>query len=88
MVTLGVSGLWHGAAWHFVVWGLFHGAMLVIHRFYLKNIKPWMHISRIWRPITVPLAISVTFFGVVISRVFFILPLSQSWILLKGLFGL
>ena len=28
-----LSGLWHGASWTFVLWGLFHGAMLVIERF-------------------------------------------------------
>ena len=27
-----LCGLWHGAAWTFVVWGLFHGAFLVIER--------------------------------------------------------
>ena len=28
VVTLGLSGLWHGAAWHFVLWGVYH-ALLV-----------------------------------------------------------
>ncbi|MCK6528309.1 MBOAT family protein [Myxococcota bacterium] len=27
-----ISGLWHGAAWHFVVWGLLHGLLLVVYR--------------------------------------------------------
>jgi alginate O-acetyltransferase complex protein AlgI len=31
MVTMFLAGLWHGAAWTFVVWGLVHGAMLGIH---------------------------------------------------------
>lgn len=25
-----LTGLWHGASWNFVVWGLFHGIMLII----------------------------------------------------------
>jgi D-alanyl-lipoteichoic acid acyltransferase DltB (MBOAT superfamily) len=29
MITFLVSGLWHGAAWHFVVWGALHGAFQV-----------------------------------------------------------
>src|SRR4029453_18628125 len=29
LVTLLVSGLWHGARWTFVVWGALHGAYLV-----------------------------------------------------------
>jgi len=31
-----LCGLWHGAAWTFVVWGLYHGMLLVIERI-LKN---------------------------------------------------
>ena len=27
-----VTGLWHGAAWTFVLWGVFHGTMLLIER--------------------------------------------------------
>lgn len=27
-----ITGLWHGASWNFVVWGLFHGAFLLIER--------------------------------------------------------
>lgn len=32
LATFGLSGLWHGAAWHFVLWGLYHGALLLIYR--------------------------------------------------------
>jgi alginate O-acetyltransferase complex protein AlgI len=28
MVTMVLGGLWHGAAWNFVLWGMFHGALL------------------------------------------------------------
>jgi len=31
-ITMFLAGLWHGAAWHFVVWGLLHGAFLVLER--------------------------------------------------------
>jgi len=27
-----LCGLWHGASWNFVIWGLFHGAFLVVER--------------------------------------------------------
>lgn len=30
-----LSGLWHGAAWNFVVWGMFHGLFLVLDRLFL-----------------------------------------------------
>lgn len=28
-----LTGIWHGAAWTFLVWGMFHGALMVIERF-------------------------------------------------------
>jgi alginate O-acetyltransferase complex protein AlgI len=31
-LTMLLGGLWHGASWHFVVWGAYHGALLVVYR--------------------------------------------------------
>jgi alginate O-acetyltransferase complex protein AlgI len=36
MLTMLIGGLWHGANWTFVVWGLLHGIALCIHKVYLK----------------------------------------------------
>jgi D-alanyl-lipoteichoic acid acyltransferase DltB (MBOAT superfamily) len=33
MTTMAIGGLWHGAAWNFVLWGLYHGLLLSMHRF-------------------------------------------------------
>ena len=30
MITMVLGGLWHGAAWSFVVWGTLHGAYLIL----------------------------------------------------------
>jgi len=32
LIVFFVTGLWHGAAWNFVVWGLWHGMFLIIER--------------------------------------------------------
>ena len=32
MVTFLLSGLWHGASWNYVLWGLYHGLLLVLTR--------------------------------------------------------
>jgi alginate O-acetyltransferase complex protein AlgI len=32
MITMILGGLWHGASWNFVVWGIVHGLLLVGHR--------------------------------------------------------
>lgn len=37
IITMGLGGLWHGASWNFVIWGLLHGLALSVERF-LKNI--------------------------------------------------
>lgn len=34
MVVFLVSGLWHGADWHFVVWGLLHGLVLCLEKLF------------------------------------------------------
>lgn len=32
MATMVLVGLWHGAAWTFILWGVYHGALLITHR--------------------------------------------------------
>jgi alginate O-acetyltransferase complex protein AlgI len=34
MIVMAVGGLWHGAAWGYVLWGVAHGSMLVIHKLF------------------------------------------------------
>ena len=36
MTTMILGGLWHGASWNFVIWGLVHGLLLVGHRYFSK----------------------------------------------------
>lgn len=37
-ITMVLGGLWHGAAWSYAVWGLFHGLVLAIERFFKNNV--------------------------------------------------
>ncbi|RYF30364.1 MAG: MBOAT family protein, partial [Cytophagaceae bacterium] len=32
MITMVLGGLWHGASWPFVLWGAYHGLILILHR--------------------------------------------------------
>lgn len=50
-LTFLLGGLWHGAAWTFVIWGAMHGAALVVHRVW----------SRTGRQMVRPLAWLLTF---------------------------
>lgn len=37
LIVFAVSGLWHGAGWNFVIWGMFSGVAMVIHRIFRKK---------------------------------------------------
>jgi alginate O-acetyltransferase complex protein AlgI len=42
MATFILGGIWHGAAWTFVFWGVLHGLALVIHKLWSQlGIKLW-----------------------------------------------
>jgi len=32
MLTMLLGGLWHGAAWTFIIWGAYHGLLLMLHQ--------------------------------------------------------
>jgi len=40
LLTMLLGGLWHGAAWTFVIWGAIHGLALAVHKLYLGDRKP------------------------------------------------
>ncbi len=31
-ITMFLGGLWHGAAWTFILWGIYHGVLLIVYR--------------------------------------------------------
>ena len=33
-----LTGLWHGAAWNFIFWGVYYGALLLLEKFVLKDV--------------------------------------------------
>lgn len=43
-----LGGLWHGASWNFVIWGMLHGAYLAIHRFILDKF-PYLKENRFFK---------------------------------------
>lgn len=57
-----LCGLWQGAGLTFIVWGLYHGSLLIVERY--------VHVGRGWRPAG-PIAIALTFLLVTIGWVFF-----------------
>ena len=68
VIVMFLGGLWHGAAWTFVVWGLLHGSYLVIERVcrVCFEDKPWAS-----APSVRVLAWFATYVAVCIAWVFF-----------------
>ena len=52
MITMTLGGLWHGAALNFIAWGVFHGAILVLHRWFQRPIAAF------WKTLPLPSGIS------------------------------
>ena len=46
LVVWALTGLWHGASWNFVLWGVYYGLFLLLEKFvlqkYLKKIPSWL----------------------------------------------
>ncbi|MBR3948641.1 MAG: MBOAT family protein [Clostridia bacterium] len=38
LIVWSLTGLWHGAAWNFVAWGAFYGILLILEKYFFKNI--------------------------------------------------
>ncbi len=79
VITFLIAGMWHGAGWNFILWGLMHGIGLAIHRVW--------KLTRIRLPYV--LSWAVTFLFVCFSWIFF---RAQAWTdaikVLKGCLGL
>ena len=67
MTTMLLGGLWHGAAWNFVIWGACHGAALSVHKQMLPFLKKIPSTNYLWQT----LSLLVTFSLVSVLWVFF-----------------
>ncbi len=74
-----LTGFWHGAAWNFIVWGLFFAVLLMIEKVwllkYLKKSKVFSHIY-------------VLFFVMISFIIFNAQDMGQAFLDIKGLFGI
>jgi len=68
-ITMLLGGLWHGAAWNFVFWGVFHGAILILYRL-LPNGDDGLISSEhiLVKYINVAIMFSLTLFGWLLFR--------------------
>ncbi|MFC7341157.1 MBOAT family O-acyltransferase [Saccharopolyspora griseoalba] len=67
LIIFVLTGFWHGAAWTFLIWGLFHGALLVVERRFGWAAAPEDKVARVARR-------AATLLLVVVGWVFFRSP--------------
>jgi D-alanyl-lipoteichoic acid acyltransferase DltB (MBOAT superfamily) len=83
LITMLLGGLWHGAAWTFLLWGALHGVMLVIHRTWEQSSFGARHALR------PALARAATFVCVVLAWVpFRAADFPTTFAMYRGLFAL
>ncbi|HEY9676317.1 MAG TPA: MBOAT family protein [Waterburya sp.] len=89
LIVMLITGIWHGAAWGFVVWGVLHGLALAVHRLtqsiseQIEGVKHW------WQSgFGVLVAWFLTQFMVFTSWIFFRLPnLKEAGLVVRNLWG-
>lgn len=90
MIVFLVSGLWHGASWHYVLWGGLNGAYQVLG----ECLRPAK--EKIWRLLHIDtqvfshkaLSVITTFFLIDVSWIFFRNPFGQSVSILGRIFNI
>jgi alginate O-acetyltransferase complex protein AlgI len=72
LLTMTLGGLWHGASWTFVAWGVLHGLLLIGHRLFQEFVKPRPRLDALL--CSVPgsaFRIGLTFLTICLTWVFF-----------------
>jgi alginate O-acetyltransferase complex protein AlgI len=69
LIVMALGGLWHGASWNFMVWGIAHGAMLCIHRLWDCTLGKRVVAPPALKPVTTALSVTVTFLLVIFAWV-------------------
>jgi alginate O-acetyltransferase complex protein AlgI len=87
LFAFGICGLWHGAAWNTVVWGVYHGVGLAINVSYVKVLgKPGQLLNRALS-YAKPVSWALTMAYVCVGWLFFFYPLADAWDMLLTLLG-
>lgn len=85
VIVMFLGGLWHGAAWTFVVWGLLHGSYLAIERLLKILVKPAPWVDRFVAKFCLGL---ITYFAVLVAWVYFRAPnFAAAGRMIGGMFG-
>jgi len=80
IIVFFITGLWHGAAWNFIFWGLFHGFFILLERGFLNKV-----FNKMWKPFSHLYTLLVVLVGWVFFRCN---NLSDSFTFIQKLFSL
>lgn len=80
LIVFFLTGLWHGASWTFVFWGMYHGFFLILERIGWQKC-----LDKMWRPLVHLYTLLVVMIGWVFFRAE---HFSHAWGYCKALFGL
>jgi D-alanyl-lipoteichoic acid acyltransferase DltB (MBOAT superfamily) len=90
IIVMGLGGLWHGAGWWFVLWGLYIGMLLVLHRLLVTGLKRcgplMMRIveSRSWHLLCVFTTFILVCVGWLLFRVASVPDVARQWLLVQS----
>jgi alginate O-acetyltransferase complex protein AlgI len=73
-MAMAIAGLWHGAAWTFVAWGLWHGVGLAVHRVWSVRVAPSVAFLNAPSGAVTAVSVATTFVFVVLGWVLFAAP--------------
>lgn len=79
MIVWALTGLWHGASYNFLLWGLYYGILLILEKLFF---------SRLQKKLPAPVNIAVTLFWIIVGWViFYHTDLGSLWNQLGSMFG-
>ncbi|MBM3982066.1 MAG: MBOAT family protein [Planctomycetes bacterium] len=89
LLTMAIGGLWHGAAWGYILWGVAHGLMLVAHKQFKDYCEPRPRLTAFLESyVGIVLRVYVTFFCMSLCWVLFQPDLSKALAVFEKLFHL
>jgi D-alanyl-lipoteichoic acid acyltransferase DltB (MBOAT superfamily) len=74
LFTMTVCGLWHGAGWNFILWGLIHGIYLAVNAVFNRFAGAWIEARRWAQVPIVAIGVPLTYLLVNYAWIFFRLP--------------